>query len=113
MEYTFGHEHKEGIRSDEVLNAIVNNAVQEVIDAFGDEMTARDKSLLASVIAEKHTPPGGRVVYLTQLDNAFGATSEIKEYVRQVFTTLQQELTTKEQDLLTPPLSSRPIFEIY
>ena len=113
MEYTFGHENKEGIRSDEVLNAIVNNAVLEVIDTFGTDMTPRDRGLLLSVTEEKLTPPNGRVVNLTQLEGAVGASAELKEYVRQVFVTLQQELTIAEQKLFTPALSDQPIFDTY
>ena len=88
---------QEEFRSNEILDTIIGDAITEVIELFGETMTARDRRLLESVMAEMSTLPLGRIVYLRQMIDSAGVSIEMKHYINQVLQTLRQKFNPEEK----------------
>lgn len=93
-------EQGEIIRSDDELNKIISDAIEQVIELFGNEMSERDKSLLLTVKNEETTQPYGRIMYLHRIPQSSGTSEELFEYVNNIKLTLSQKFTEAEKQPL-------------
>jgi hypothetical protein len=96
---------KEGqLRSNEVLDEIIREAIVECIDVFASQMTERDKQMLMSVVREGgDMHPLNRIIYLGQISDAYGVSEDINEYVIQIKQTLKQKFNSAEIKVCQAP----------
>ncbi len=102
----------EDVRSDDVLNKIINDAIKEVVDLFGDQMTERDGYMLSSVIGEQSTSPIARIIYLRQIKDSAGVSSELINYVNQALETIKQGFNQQEINLCRAPFGGSLLTDI-
>lgn len=90
--------NQEGLLSEAEVNALINNAILEVVETFKDEMTERDREMLISVTKE-NINPGGRIINLQQIPTmAVGVSENLRSYVNQALQTIREGLTEKEKE---------------
>ncbi len=102
----------EEIRSNDVLNSIINEAIQEVCDSFNDDMSERDMYMLSAVMGEVNTSPDGRLIYLRQSRDMVGVSKNMKEYINQVLLTVKQKFNQAEIEKCRAPFGGSLLDEI-
>ncbi len=93
-------EGQEGVnmRDEKEMNALIAGAVTELLEAFGEDLSVRDRGLLESVIIESDSNPIAKVQYLVGLREAVGVSERMPSYISQILQTLRQTFTKEEQE---------------
>lgn len=89
---------EEEIRDAAALDKIVTDAVIEVVQVFGSEMTERDKEILLSVEREVLSTPQDRVLFIQETLTRSGVSEKYSYFVSQIMETLRKQLTPAELD---------------